>query len=87
MNTNNVKYFAQNKLRIYPNPANDYVTIESYRELGDIIIKDITGKIIYQFATNNKNIEINTSQLTEGYYFIIISNQEGVSSEKLIKTQ
>ena len=87
LKTSDIKSYNQNKIHIYPNPANDFVTIESYRELGDIIIKDITGKIIYQFATNNKNIQINTSQLTEGYYFIVISNQEGILSEKLIKTQ
>jgi Zn-dependent metalloprotease len=87
LNTTNIKTYTQNKIHIYPNPANDLVNIESQKEIGDIHIKDITGKIIYQFATNNKNIQINTSQLTEGYYFIEISCPDGVSSEKLIKTQ
>ena len=87
LKTSDIKSYTKNKTHIYPNPANDFVTIESFRELGDIIIKDITGKIIYQYTTNNKYVQINTSQLTEGYYLIEISSPDGVSSEKLIITQ
>jgi hypothetical protein len=37
LKTSDIKSYNQNKILIYPNPANDYVTIESFRELGDII--------------------------------------------------
>ena len=86
LKTSNTKNHTLNNFLIYPNPTNEFVNIEGFSEIGDITIKDITGKVIHRYATKNKYMQINTNQLPDGYYFIEISNSNGITSEKLMKT-
>lgn len=70
---------------IYPNPASDYVYINSSSMLRKkISIQDITGKIILRSELEDK-ILLYTGMLPEGIYFINLSDEHGklLSSQKL----
>jgi len=59
-----------NKLRIYPNPADNSLTISNQNE-NNITILDILGRSIeIPQTTANHDVIINTSTLKEGIYFI-----------------
>ncbi len=79
------------EFNIYPNPANKKIHIQSSDRTDNIEIKiiDITGKTV--FVNNYKNMEatiiINTSELSDGIYFIKISNTETTKVQKLIIQQ
>lgn len=82
-----------NKLEfnIYPNPANKKIHIQTSDITDNIEIKiiDITGKIV--FINTYINIEpttiINTSELSDGIYFIKISSAKFAKVKKLIIQQ
>lgn len=76
---------------IYPNPAQDRLTLEGLRvgEKYQIQIFDMSGKIVLTEQTlGNGQNEIQLDQLERGYYILQISNQAGDSvNHKLMISQ
>jgi len=90
--TNNPNYIADNKqfknIKIYPNPVNDLLKIDFDKINIDLEINiyDIVGKNIY--SANEKNIEslnINTSELKTGIYFLKIKTDNNILNYKFVK--
>lgn len=69
------------EVEIYPNPANDFVTIKTHNNIGDLItISDISGRTLITEEVTSDDIQINIADLTKGLYIIKV----GDKSEKLI---
>ena len=69
------------EVEIYPNPANDFVTIKTHNNIGDLItISDISGRTLITEEVTAGDIQINIADLTKGLYIIKVGNK----SEKLI---
>lgn len=80
-------------LSIYPNPANDHITImfdnmDRYPANLNAIIHDIYGQLAFQSKINSEseNAEINISGLYPGMYFLSISTADGrnIVTQKII---
>jgi PKD repeat protein len=75
-------------MKIYPNPAVNTTSISlinSNSNTSQLNVLDITGKVILEMQVNgNELIEINTSELESGIYFIRISDGTNFSIEKLV---
>jgi len=70
---------------IYPNPANNLVTIDSKEgNIQGVRIYDVTGRLVYQEVANVTKLNINISNLTKGLYVINVTTQKGENVEKLI---
>ena len=60
---------------IYPNPANDEVTIEINNiSFGKIIITNSLGQLFYSTEFIDTKIKINLSSFPTGIYFVRINN-------------
>lgn len=68
-----------NALKIYPNPADDLITIEN--AAGHIMIFDINGKKVKDLRLSDGNNEIDISGLKSGMYFIT----DGAKTTKIVK--
>lgn len=78
----NENNFSEKSVRIYPNPAKDFINIASIKEINSIEILDQSGKRISEF----KELKFNVSQLPKGIYILKIKFSNGNSSiQKLIK--
>lgn len=75
----NIEDFASGIIRIYPNPANEQITISSDEAIGEIKIYDITGKVVYQTYTNNNKIKLDIDNWAKTTYFLQIINKKGES--------
>lgn len=65
------------KVKLYPNPARDNVTIiTEIEEAENIKITDITGKIICEEKIQNYKVNINTGFFAESIYFYEISDKK-----------
>ncbi|NIF05001.1 T9SS type A sorting domain-containing protein [Chryseobacterium sp. Tr-659] len=71
-----------NKILVYPNPATDFITIQSKSAVTKADIFDKTGRKINTEMNNNK---INIGNLTPGIYMISIETKGNKFSEKFIK--
>jgi hypothetical protein len=80
LSLNNVNLF--NKLSIYPNPANNTVSISGVDEIQKITIFSLLGK--KEVEVSNKNF-INVSQLSNGIYFIQIEKNNRTYLKKFLK--
>ncbi len=81
--------------QIFPNPVDDMLNLsyfrnEKIRGVINVIISDITGKIVIRFrqASNNKQLHIPVSNLRAGLYFIKINVLNEIQmNEKFVKQQ
>ena len=83
-----INEFNETVSNVYPNPAKDFINIESKQNLKSISIYDLTGKLClsksFQRDLKTYTIEIGQEQLVRGLYLINIENEESSSAQKLI---
>ena len=73
--------------KIYPNPVQDQLTIETETQAKsvNIILTDMTGKLILQKNNISNYEQINLSNLQAGVYFIKLIYDGKVETKKIIK--
>jgi hypothetical protein len=74
-------------IKIFPNPANSNICIESENELKDaeITIYNIHSQIMLQMPLQKKITELDISKLVKGVYVIKILSEKGIAVKKLVK--
>lgn len=77
----------KNNLTVYPNPAQNTLSIQDFElEKTSITITDLTGKIVNSALYNTNKSTINISNLSQGSYQLIISdNSKIIGNSKFIK--
>jgi len=75
--------YAVSDIKVYPNPAEDFLFIESDKNIERVEIYDLFGKLLKQFNPN-KNY-INVSELKQGMYLIKIYDGKSNSLFKVLK--
>ncbi len=78
---------SNNEFELFPNPANNLITIESKKnKIQNIKVMNVTGKIIYQSIVNDSQSVVDLSKEAKGIYFVkIIDNKKNVINKKIIK--
>lgn len=75
-------------LSVYPNPANDFVTIDFITEENvthvHAIITDYTGRKINSFDLNQSSQRIDVSQLAKGIYVLTLTTNKGNINKKFV---
>lgn len=83
--TSTVEYGNDSKINVYPNPTNDYLSIEinssKIKSEASIKIFNAHGQQVYSKANGNQDV-IDVSQLSSGIYFIEVNDSELVYKEK-----
>lgn len=83
---------AMNQIAVYPNPANENVTVSfDLLNANDVQIDliDITGKTIratnsMRFGAGMNEISLNTADITQGIYFVKVSTAELSKTTRLV---
>ena len=70
---------------MYPNPANDYLTVANTADVSQVDIYDVTGKMVMTVNVASENITLNVSDLNTGMYIINVTNEKGVQTSKFVK--
>jgi hypothetical protein len=70
MTSTNQTVSADDQLRVYPNPSNNNITIQSSTELGVINIYNALGESVFQTKSNNIEEQIDISKFASGVYSI-----------------
>ena len=73
------------KTLIYPNPVNDKLTIEAEQALGTVEIYNLMGALVYSQKDCANKVEINTSDLPTGIYFIRMTNDKTSEARRFVK--
>lgn len=79
---------ANFNIKVYPNPAHDFVTVSLGNTLANtaILLKDFMGRTILTYQTdNNKTIRLNTSSICPGLYFLsVVQYGASIATEKIV---
>ena len=77
----NNQFESASKIKLYPNPSTGIVRISTETPV-DVVISDITGKMVYSMKQVTKDTAMNLSALQKGIYFAKMNDG---SSEQTIK--
>lgn len=66
---------------IYPNPFSDFITISNPETVETIIFTNITGQVVSELSSF-ENGQINTSELANGFYLMVLVSENG---DRLVK--
>lgn len=69
---------------VFPNPANNVVTITNIPEGSTINITDITGKTVHRVTAAHSQVITSIDGLLNGIYFVYVESKMGSSIKKLI---
>lgn len=78
---------SQAEVNVFPNPANDHVTVQSSSSISQVNIYDLDGRLISTNTYNTTQAEINISELPAGCYILEAVTEEGNSRSRLLKQQ
>ena len=84
--TTNVAELDNTVLEIYPNPASEYVRINSNVNIEELVIYSIDGKVVYAESVNQQETMIDVARFAKGSYVVrMISNGKSVVRNILVK--
>lgn len=74
-----INEIENNKLKLYPNPVRDILSIKSNEGILKVAINDLNGQLLYSKIENGINIDknINVSHFRAGMYIITVFNTVG----------
>lgn len=88
LGVNQLATINSKKFNVYPNPANNFVTVsnEDNVAINKISITDINGRTVKSVDANGlSEAQINISELNAGVYFLNIDTNEGSATKKIVK--
>ena len=81
-----INEIENNSLVVFPNPASNFVTIQSDKEIKSILVYDYSGKLIRIIETTSFETIIDISELAKGFYSLTITmNDHSQKTMKVIK--
>lgn len=83
LSVNNFCTYSNLNLSLYPNPANNILTLETELEIEKVIISDISGKVITIQTSNSREVDV--EKLSKGLYIIEVFSTQGKIIKKIIK--
>lgn len=89
LTTSTEAVLSSNEIKIYPNPANDFTTVELKSEdiqIQQIRLQCLTGQTLQTYAGSNEAIAIDTRLLPNGMYILQIELDTGqLLSKKFLR--
>ncbi|WP_312818106.1 T9SS type A sorting domain-containing protein [Kaistella carnis] len=71
----------KSQVSVYPNPTSDFIKIQNVKELQNVRIFDMSGKIVNETSSSH----IDVRNLSAGQYILNIYSGNEVISRKFIK--
>jgi Leucine-rich repeat (LRR) protein len=79
------EFVTDNSIAVFPNPAVNFVTINSDSAIISIQLYDVQGRLLQTKIENQTEVTFDVSNQLDGVYFFKIQSDTGVKVVKLIK--
>jgi hypothetical protein len=77
---------AEKTLTVYPNPTNDVLNLSSNLSFSQIIIRDVSGKVVFSVQYNDAHfVQLDLNHLSSGMYLVELLGDGYSDQIKLIK--
>lgn len=84
-NTLNIEKTEKTSFKVFPNPAESVVYIQSETAFSVVDLKDLNGKLIYTQNVQDKQASIDISKLSAGVYVVEVSSETAKHIERVVK--
>ena len=74
---------TDNDLKLYPNPTNNLLNIQSSEKVERLAIVDLGGNLVYEKTQPSESVDVN--HLKSGVYLVIIETTNSTQTTKIIK--
>jgi len=74
-------------VNVYPNPATDFVNIQTNFEIKSLKVVNYVGQVVFDQNIGQVNYQINTSNFGTGMYFVQIETNDGTVVTKRLTIQ
>lgn len=71
-----------NSVKVFPNPANDRIVVETSNSIGEILIYDLQGRKLIEANAEGREVEISTVGLPKGLYVLQLIREDQLSTVK-----
>lgn len=72
-------------INVYPNPAQEFIQIESGSPVSHFAVYDVTGQLVKQSSPQMSRFSIQLDELPSGIYLCHIKTEQGIVVRKLVK--
>jgi len=72
-----------NLVSIYPNPANDFISIGAVNKVEKISIYNTVGQLVRLIEPNENVLNINVSDLNNGFYIMQVQTENGIVAKTI----
>lgn len=81
-----VEEYAGATINVYPNPANEILTVKTTHEITSLSIVDLSGKIVKEVSTAGfSSVQVSTSDLNNGVYFVkTLDNLNRTGTQRIV---
>jgi hypothetical protein len=73
---------SRETIRVYPNPASDYIVIDCSPEIEEVVITDPVGRVVYSGKPSSKILNI--SYIPAGMYILLVRSGAGTAYSGII---
>jgi|TARA_R110000737_G_scaffold182215_1_gene205593 uncharacterized repeat protein (TIGR01451 family) len=87
-NENNVLGLSENeisKVMLMPNPFTDFVNVVSSHNIEQVMVSDLTGKVVYSQYVNGSTTKLDLADLTSGVYLVRVQSNNETSTMRVVK--
>jgi hypothetical protein len=74
---------VDNTVNVYPNPATSVLIITSTSTIHQVEMFNLNGQLIHTTQNTDNNLQINTNDFAQGFYFVKIYSENGVTTKKV----
>nr|WP_262904707.1 CotH kinase family protein [Hymenobacter lucidus] len=75
---------AATGVQLYPNPATDFLSVEAHTPEAEVILRDISGKIVLQARLKSGSTTLDVRHLAKGLYVATVLTNKTVKTEKIL---
>ncbi len=73
------------KFKLYPNPSDSFVNLSFVGLVsGTVNIMNLTGQVVETHQMNGETLQLDTSELPKGVYFVVLETEEGRAIKKMV---
>lgn len=85
LDVNSINKVEGSKLEIFPNPVNDFLTIQNSEEIKVLEVTDKSGKVLLRKENLASKEQINLQALTNGSYLLRIETMHSIQFKNIVK--
>jgi len=76
---------SKQKIELYPNPTTGLITVSTQKDIEQIQLIDLTGRLLKQWKDVGRSKELDLADLASGVYYLHIVSDGYVETQKIIK--